>query len=75
MEMHKRRRAITEPEVRYIMKQIIDAVVHLHKSKVPRFLHDFTVAQCNHLKVAHLTEPYLTLNCHLQLQDEDSFGL
>jgi len=34
MEMHKRRRAITEPEVRYIMKQIIDAVVHLHKSKV-----------------------------------------
>lgn len=30
MELHKRRKALTEPEVRFYMKQIIDACVFLH---------------------------------------------
>ncbi|EDO37827.1 predicted protein [Nematostella vectensis] len=34
MELHKRRRALTEPEVRYFMKQIIDACIYLHKSRI-----------------------------------------
>eukprot|EP00116_Pleurobrachia_bachei_P019272 sb/3479534/ len=34
MEMHKRRQAVTEPETRFIMKQIIDSCIYLHKNKV-----------------------------------------
>ena len=34
MELHKRRKAITEPEARYFMKQCILAVQYLHKTKV-----------------------------------------
>ena len=34
MELHKRRRAITEPEVRYFVKQVIEAVSYLHINKV-----------------------------------------
>ena len=34
MELHKRRKALTEPEVRYFLKQILLAVQHLHNEKV-----------------------------------------
>lgn len=34
MELHKRRRALTEPEVRYFISQILDAVLYLHREKV-----------------------------------------
>ena len=35
MELHKRRKALTEPEVRYYMKQIVEACEYLHgKQKV-----------------------------------------
>ncbi|CAH1402471.1 unnamed protein product [Nezara viridula] len=30
MELHKRRKALSEPEVRYYMKQILEGVVYLH---------------------------------------------
>lgn len=34
MELHKRRRAITEPEARYYMYQIVDACIYLHTNRV-----------------------------------------
>ncbi|XP_013403756.1 serine/threonine-protein kinase PLK1 [Lingula anatina] len=34
MELHKRRRAVTEPEARYFLKQITEACVYLHQNKV-----------------------------------------
>jgi len=34
MELHKRRRAITEPEGRYFVHQIVLAVDYLHKNRV-----------------------------------------
>ena len=34
MELHKRRKAITEPETRYYMKQIVNGVQYLHKNKI-----------------------------------------
>ena len=34
MELHKRRRAVTEPEARYFVHQIVSAVEHLHKHKI-----------------------------------------
>ncbi|XP_071547692.1 serine/threonine-protein kinase PLK1 [Panulirus ornatus] len=34
MELHKRRKAITEPETRYFLKQILSGVKHLHDRKV-----------------------------------------
>ena len=34
MEMHKRRRAVTEPEVRYLVHQIVLACDYLHKRNV-----------------------------------------
>ena len=34
MELHKRRKAVTEPETRYFMRQAILAVQYLHKNKV-----------------------------------------
>ncbi|KAK8731564.1 hypothetical protein OTU49_007371 [Cherax quadricarinatus] len=34
MELHKRRKAITEPETRYFLKQILNGVKHLHDRKV-----------------------------------------
>ena len=34
MELHKRRKALTEPEVRFYMKQIIDACVFLHNENI-----------------------------------------
>jgi len=34
MELHKRRRAITEPEGRYFIHQIVLAVDYLHKNRV-----------------------------------------
>ena len=34
MELHKRRKAITEPETRYFMKQILLGVKYLHDMKI-----------------------------------------
>jgi polo-like kinase 1 len=34
MELHKRRKALTEPEVRYLMYQILLGVEYLHKNKI-----------------------------------------
>ncbi len=34
MELHKRRKAITEPEARYFVKQVVDACQYLHGNKV-----------------------------------------
>lgn len=34
MELHKRRKALTEPEVRYYLKQTLEAVKYLHGVKV-----------------------------------------
>ena len=34
MELHKRRRALTEPEVRYFVRQVLLAVSYLHREKV-----------------------------------------
>jgi polo-like kinase 1 len=34
MEMHKRRGALTEPEVRYLVKQLIKGCQYLHKNKI-----------------------------------------
>eukprot|EP00106_Octopus_bimaculoides_P011074 XP_014778516.1 PREDICTED: serine/threonine-protein kinase PLK1-like isoform X1 [Octopus bimaculoides] len=34
MEMHKRRRAITEPETQFFVKQIVEACQYLHANKV-----------------------------------------
>uniref|UniRef100_A0A5S6QX90 Serine/threonine-protein kinase PLK n=1 Tax=Trichuris muris TaxID=70415 RepID=A0A5S6QX90_TRIMR len=34
MELHKRRRTITEPEARYFLVQIINATVYLHNSRI-----------------------------------------
>ncbi|XP_063224051.1 serine/threonine-protein kinase polo [Bacillus rossius redtenbacheri] len=34
MELHKRRKALTEPEVRYYMQQILEGVAYLHKERI-----------------------------------------
>ena len=34
MELHKRRKALTEPETRYFMVQILAAVNYLHKNNI-----------------------------------------
>ncbi|CAG5126905.1 unnamed protein product [Candidula unifasciata] len=34
MELHKRRKAVTEPEARYFVKQIIEACQYLHNNRV-----------------------------------------
>lgn len=34
MELHKRRRAITEPEARYFLSQIVEATSYLHSNRV-----------------------------------------
>lgn len=34
MELHKRRKALTEPEVRYLMQQTLLAVDHLHRTNI-----------------------------------------
>ena len=34
MELHKRRKAITEPETRYFMRQILLGVEYLHEQKI-----------------------------------------
>ena len=34
MELHKRRRAVTEPEARYFVYQIVSACEHLHSHRI-----------------------------------------
>lgn len=34
MELHKRRKALTEPETRFYMKQILDGVHYLHENRI-----------------------------------------
>ena len=34
MELHKRRRALTEPEVRYYLHQILRGVLYLHRNHI-----------------------------------------
>jgi polo-like kinase 1 len=34
MELHKRRRVLTEPEVRYYLTQILDATEYMHSNAV-----------------------------------------
>lgn len=34
MELHRRRKALTEPETRYYMKQILDGVLYLHENGI-----------------------------------------
>ncbi|XP_065211773.1 serine/threonine-protein kinase polo-like [Planococcus citri] len=34
MELHKRRKALTEPETRYYMKQVLDGVLYLHDNGI-----------------------------------------
>lgn len=34
MELHKRRKTVTEPETRFYMKQILSGVHYLHQSKI-----------------------------------------
>ncbi|RWS29690.1 serine/threonine-protein kinase PLK1-like protein, partial [Leptotrombidium deliense] len=34
MEMHKRRKTLTEPEIRYFVRQIADACLYLHERKI-----------------------------------------
>lgn len=34
MELHKRRRAVTEPEARYFTHQIVNACIYLHNNKI-----------------------------------------
>lgn len=34
MELHKRRKALTEPEVRYFMQQIVLGVNYLHQHRI-----------------------------------------
>jgi polo-like kinase 1 len=34
MELHKRRKAVTEPEARYFVRQVIEACQYLHGNKV-----------------------------------------
>jgi len=34
MELHKRRKALSECETRYFMKQILDGVFYLHQNKI-----------------------------------------
>uniref|UniRef100_A0A0K8SJ07 polo kinase n=3 Tax=Lygus hesperus TaxID=30085 RepID=A0A0K8SJ07_LYGHE len=59
MELHKRRKALTEPEVRYFMKQLLEGVSYLHDLKI---IH-------RDLKLGNLF-----LNDHLEVKIGD-FGL
>ena len=34
MELHKRRKRLTEPEVQFFLKQIIDSVIYLRKNRI-----------------------------------------
>lgn len=39
MELHKRRRAVTEPETRYFMMQIVLGVQYMHDTKVSGWIY------------------------------------
>jgi polo-like kinase 1 len=34
MELHRRRKTVTEPETRYFVKQIVEACIYLHDKRV-----------------------------------------
>ena len=34
MELHRRRKTVTEPETRYFVKQIVDACAYLHEKRI-----------------------------------------
>ncbi|CAF3726918.1 unnamed protein product [Adineta steineri] len=34
MELHRRRKTVTEPETRYFVKQIVDACIYLHEKRI-----------------------------------------
>lgn len=59
MELHRRRKAVTEPEARYFMKQILDGVGYLHRNEI---IH-------RDLKLGNL---FLDDNLHVKIGD---FGL
>lgn len=59
MELHKRRKAITEPETRYYMAQVLQGVHYLHSNRI---IH-------RDLKLGNL---FLDDNLHVKIGD---FGL
>jgi polo-like kinase 1 len=34
MELHRRRKTVTEPETRYFVRQIVDACIYLHSKQI-----------------------------------------
>jgi polo-like kinase 1 len=34
MELHRRRKTVTEPETRYFVKQIVEACIYLHEKRI-----------------------------------------
>ena len=34
MELHRRRKTVTEPETRYFAKQIVEACIYLHEKRI-----------------------------------------
>jgi len=34
MELHRRRKTVTEPETRYFVKQIVEACIYLHEKHI-----------------------------------------
>ena len=34
MELHRRRKTVTEPETRYFVKQIVEACIYLHDKRI-----------------------------------------
>ena len=75
MELHKRRRALTEPEVQYLFQQTVLAVSYLHEVKVLTIYYMMTYSS-THIQVIHrdlkLGNLFLNDNMEIKLGD---FGL